>query len=127
MAYAAAKNVRILKGATSLRAQEGSYEEQGGEFDCTHLAGSSNAQGLLATEFGMDTITTNLNFTVVVEKTDLVAFNVGALLDSVSYVGDDSTTHVGAYRIKSRSKPVSTRGAFRVACQGTFTGVVTNQ
>lgn len=116
----------VINAVTTYAIQEFSYQEQVSQFDATNITSATNSASLLADEHDVDTIKTTFSGAFLVKATEILTLKTGRSY-AISYTSADGDVHSGFGTILQRTKPVATRGGYRVSFSGEFSGVVAGQ
>lgn len=103
------------------------YDESIGTFEVTNLASPTNANGFLCYEGGVDVVKTGFRGNAATDKANVQTMRVGKLYTNFSWSDDLGDTHTGSLRITKRGKKAAAKGAYMIAFEGEFTGLVSGQ
>lgn len=120
------RKCRVYQGGVSQRVVDGTYKETASKFDCTPVDGSENANGLLAEQIGVDTVSTTLSMGVIVKSDDIRNYAVGTQ-QTIGFTDAGGKACTGTAYILSQSIPIAAKGAYKITLECEYNDVVTGQ
>lgn len=121
-----ARSATIVINSITYDITDAEYSEQYNKFEATPITGGANSAGVLAEQFGVDTVATQFKCSFVVDAANIKTLKGGRQF-TVSYTGADGDAHSGTWTCLHRTKTIATKGAYKVSCDGEFSDVVSGQ